>query len=273
MRSFREVLGGLLIATISIGTVLGGIFLAISESGIPVAAVTTTPTETAPQPTGQSVPVTATVTPSLTHTSTFSSTPSGTPSPIPTDTPLPPLTDTVLPTQTLTATPCLPPPNWVLYTVQRGDTLFELSQRFGQSLDAIRQANCLPDVFLKAGQKIYLPRLAPAVTLVVSPTETATPEATATFTPIPQPLQIVSITIAGVARDSSSPGTALVSIKVEVTGGLLPYSLFEDGALKSGNPYTVVTQCNGTLVHTVQVVSADGQGAQQAYFFSAIVCP
>ena len=274
MRSFREVLGGLLIATISIGTVLGGIFLAISESGIPIAAVTPTPSATAPQTTGQLAPVTATVTPSLTQPST--SAPSETPSLIPTDTPLPTLTDTVLPTQTLTATPCLPPLNWTLYTVQRGDTLFELSQRFGQSLDSIRQANCLPDVLLKAGQKIYLPRLAPTATPVVavSPAETATPEATATlFAPIPQPLQIFSITIAGVVRDSSSPGTAIVSIKVEVTGGLLPYSIFEDSLLKSGNPYTVVTQCNGTLVHTVQVVSADGQGAQQAYFFSPIVCP
>lgn len=270
MRSFREVAGGLLIAIISTGTVLGGIFLAISESGFPVAAVTLTPSGT---PTEQGGPPTLpapTLTPSQTHTSTATETLA----PTETSLPLPTLTHT--PTLAFTSTPCLPPANWAPYLVQRGDTLFELSRRVGQSVEAIRQANCLTDTALKAGQRLYLPRLASTATaaiIIASATETATPEATATFTPIPPPLQILSITIAGVVRDSSAPDKAIVSVKVEVAGGLPPYTIFEDGALKSGNPYPAVTQCDGTLVHTVQVVAADGQGAQQAYFFSPIVCP
>jgi len=277
MRSIREVVGGLLIAIISIGTVLGGIFLAITEAGTSVAVATSPPpTGPAPQPTAQPTLLAATAIASQTHTPTLTQTWTAAPTLIPTSTPFTSeATLTLTPALAFTSTPCLPPPNWALYTVQRGDTLFELSRRAGQSVDAIRLANCLVDLSLKTGQKIYLPRLEPTATLVViaQPTETATPENTPTLTPIPLPLQILSITIANIARDSSSPEEAVVSVKVELSGGVAPYSIFEDGGFQSANPYSVVTQCGGTLVHTVQVVSADGQVAQQAYYFSPIVCP
>ncbi|WP_420628081.1 LysM peptidoglycan-binding domain-containing protein [Candidatus Leptofilum sp.] len=89
------------------------------------------------------------------------------------------------PAATPSATPICgrPPSNWVLTTVQRGQTLFRLSQRFNVSVNAIVQANCLISITLYAGQPIYLPgaNIIPA-TATATPTATSTATATATAT-------------------------------------------------------------------------------------------
>ena len=80
---------------------------------------------------------------------------------------------------------CGPPLSWVVYIVRPGDTLYSLSLRFGTSIDAIRQANCLPDYdIIYAGQALYLPPL-PTPVLPHTPTPTETPMPTPTPTPIP----------------------------------------------------------------------------------------
>ncbi|MBO9363208.1 MAG: LysM peptidoglycan-binding domain-containing protein, partial [Thermoflexus sp.] len=74
-----------------------------------------------------------------------------------------------LPTPTPNPTPCGPPTDWVLYTVQPGETLYRLSVRFGVPLSDLMQANCLTTLSLSAGQRLYVPP---------SPTPTGTPDVT-----------------------------------------------------------------------------------------------
>ena len=50
-----------------------------------------------------------------------------------------------------------PPQNWVVYTVQRNDTLSSLGQRTGTSWQQIQTANCLASTTIFAGQRLYLP--------------------------------------------------------------------------------------------------------------------
>lgn len=45
------------------------------------------------------------------------------------------------------------------YVVVSGDTLFQLAQRFGTTVDAIRQANNLTSDFLRVGQTLTIPRV------------------------------------------------------------------------------------------------------------------
>ncbi len=60
---------------------------------------------------------------------------------------------------------CAAPQGWMLYSIQRGDTLSVIARRYGTTLAALTAANCIenPDR-VRAGQTIYVP-----------PTGTATP--------------------------------------------------------------------------------------------------
>lgn len=82
---------------------------------------------------------------------------------------------------TPTQVPCGPPPGWIRYIVQPGDTLWNLSVRLGTSMEAIRRANCMTDYTIRVGQPLYLPAYPPPL----SPTPTRTPTATRTPTPTP----------------------------------------------------------------------------------------
>lgn len=82
-------------------------------------------------------------------------------------------TQTLTPTRTLN--PCGPPPNWVTYIVQPGDTLFKLSQEFGVSVAALQLANCMgSSTLILAGQQLKVPYV---------PTRTPIPSATRTERP------------------------------------------------------------------------------------------
>ena len=59
-------------------------------------------------------------------------------------------------------TPCFPPANWVLYTVQPGENLFQIAQRYGMSAVQFQQESCLASEQLMAGQRLYVPYLIPA---------------------------------------------------------------------------------------------------------------
>ncbi len=120
--------------------------------------------------------------------------------------PKPQETATFTPTTTTTneSTSCGPPPNWVLYTVQSEDTLFELSIIFGVSIADLQEANCMGNsTLIKTGQQIYVPfilaitpthtptlyTLSPTATLIITttiaPTRTNTPVIIYTATPTP----------------------------------------------------------------------------------------
>jgi LysM repeat protein len=54
-------------------------------------------------------------------------------------------------------TPCFPPADWALYTVQSGENLFRIAARYGMTAKQMQQANCLASEALIAGQSIYVP--------------------------------------------------------------------------------------------------------------------
>lgn len=78
---------------------------------------------------------------------------------------------------------CGPPPGWVYYTVQYGDTLYSISQMVGATVLELQLANCMVgQTNIRAGQRLYVPFL-PAST----PTPTATRVSTATPTQTSSP--------------------------------------------------------------------------------------
>ena len=54
-----------------------------------------------------------------------------------------------------------PPLDWVLYTVQPGDTMFSLARSRGVTVYDVLLANCRESVYLYAGTPLYLPPSAP----------------------------------------------------------------------------------------------------------------
>ncbi|MBU1748610.1 MAG: LCP family protein [Chloroflexi bacterium] len=101
------------------------------------------------------------------------------PSPEALDTPTP---DTPVPWD-----PCAPPPGWIPYVVQAGDTLSVLAQQHGVAVQDLIQANCLTSFMVYVGQTIYVPAGELPVsspTTIVLPTLAST--LTATSTPAAQ---------------------------------------------------------------------------------------
>lgn len=70
-----------------------------------------------------------------------------------------------------------PPPSWVRYRVQRGDTLYSLARARNTTVYAVVSANCLVGTRINAEQIIYLPAAE------------ATPRPTATQPPPPPPTE------------------------------------------------------------------------------------
>jgi LysM repeat protein len=99
------------------------------------------------------------------------------------------------PTATMTeihkarTTRCGPPTGWIIYIVQRGDTLYNLSQVLGVSIAQLQQANCLGrSTLIVTGQRLYVPRLP-----VRTPTLTATRWIMPSMTPPPLPTAIPTL--------------------------------------------------------------------------------
>jgi LysM repeat protein len=68
-----------------------------------------------------------------------------------------------------------PPLDWVLYTVQPGDTMFSLARSRGVTVYDVLSANCLESVYLYAGTPLYLPSAGPGLVPGVSPVPGTTP--------------------------------------------------------------------------------------------------
>ena len=110
---------------------------------------------------------------------------------------------------TPTRVPCGPPPGWIRYIVQPGDTLWNLSLRLGVSIEAIRWANCMTDYTLRVGQPLYLPAypppLSPTPTRFPTATRTHTPTPTGTRTPTPTVTPTPTGTVTGTPTPTGSP--------------------------------------------------------------------
>ncbi|HFD40899.1 MAG TPA: LysM peptidoglycan-binding domain-containing protein [Anaerolineae bacterium] len=88
--------------------------------------------------------------------------------------------------------PCGRPPGWVPYVVRRGDTLYSLAARYGITVAALKQANCLQGDTIVVGATLWVPYYQPQPTR--RPTATR-PPATATPTLTPTPLITASATV------------------------------------------------------------------------------
>jgi RNA polymerase sigma factor (sigma-70 family) len=184
-------------------TVHLGPFVIAAPEIEPTAVPTQMPTPTIPEP-SPAVTGISTLRPALSPTATPS--PTAIPSPTVTSSP--------------TATPCGPPADWVIYSVQPGDGYYALARRTNISIQQIQQANCTTDLRLFAGQSLFLPFIPPPIstatptstpdptdtatptrppftpsaTATVMPSFTATPTATATFTASPTPTETATYT-------------------------------------------------------------------------------
>ena len=94
--------------------------------------------------------------------------------PTPTSTPTPTPTSIPSPTPTITPTPTATP---ITYQIQPGDTLENIANRFGTTVDLLAQQNDIVNVHqIDVGVILVIPTPVPTATLI--PTATATPTAT-----------------------------------------------------------------------------------------------
>lgn len=145
MQSLRQLGMAVLVGLISVGLVIGGLSLAMSESF------------TRPQVTATEGQPTLPVFLTATHTSSA------------------PLLPTALPTLTNTPLPppaCFPPADWVGVFVLPGDTLASLASRYSTTSEALIQANCLLSESLVAGSTLFVPNVPAPVS---SPIHTSIP--------------------------------------------------------------------------------------------------
>ncbi|MBI5957190.1 MAG: LysM peptidoglycan-binding domain-containing protein [Chloroflexi bacterium] len=145
----------------------------------PTLTLTVTPSATPTNTLTPTKTLTPTLTPTLTqtptptrtftptNTATFTATPTLTFTPTLrytlTFTPYPTLTPSITPfggerTSTPVASGCVIPERWVSYTIQSGDTLFALAQRFRIGLAELASANCITEANnITAGLVLYVP--------------------------------------------------------------------------------------------------------------------
>ena len=151
MQSLREFGGAFLTALISIGLMIGALSISLVEF---VPKATSTPTDIQlPSP----LPLTATETTLPSSTSPAS---------------IEPETPGNAPSATITATlpsNCNIPSGWTLITVQAGETIQSIADRYRTSADILRTGNCLASSNLVAGTKLYVPPVATNTSTVCTP--------------------------------------------------------------------------------------------------------
>jgi LysM repeat protein len=97
------------------------------------------------------------------------------PGPRPSDTQAPGQAETEAPDGTAIAlaspspTGCPRPEGWVIYTIQPGDTLQNLAERTGTTVDELMRLNCLSSPLIIAYEQLYLPRRPAAPGAVLPP--------------------------------------------------------------------------------------------------------
>jgi LysM repeat protein len=152
--------------------------------------VTTTPTP--PVTATRTVPVLPTVTAARTATVNGTLTPSRTPSPT--------LYLSSVPTRTSLS--CGAPHSWVIYIVQKGDTLFHLGQIYGVPYTMIQRANCLFNTIIYIGQRLYVPPWTPIMPTPSFFCDTCMPTSISTFyLPFETPATDTPTTVPGFPTD------------------------------------------------------------------------
>lgn len=169
MKNLQQVLRGVMIALASIGLILGGFSLSLTEGNVTSALA---PTQTL-MPTHS---VTLQPSTPLANSPTFSPSSTRLPSHTLTST----QTSTWTPTLPPSPTNCPPPVGWLPYPVQSGDTLEKIATLHQISVSELQQANCL----------LMTTGLLPVAILYVPPAPTQTQLLAPTQTRLPAPTQI-----------------------------------------------------------------------------------
>lgn len=112
----------------------------------------------------------------------------------------------------------------------------------------------------------------PDATLTLEPTITPTRKPV-TIRATAGQLEITNVLLVGVIRDPNHENGAIASVQVVYSGGRAPYTIMHDEDLVAGNPFPVLTVCNGTLIHTIKLTSGDRQVVTKKYFLSPVACP
>ncbi len=210
MRNSRQIIWGILLILASSALLYGviassqaeGIIRLPTSTPVPPSTSTTRPSasqDATPTPVVYVCPTTVPVicpalasptlppppTPPPTLTAPAISSPSAIATTIPTGSPTP--TQTPSPTQTVTSAPthtvlhCGAPRTWVIYIVQKGDTLYHLGQIYGVPYTEIQRANCLLNFNIRIGQILYVPPWAPIMSFPTFFFEPFEPTAASTF--------------------------------------------------------------------------------------------
>jgi LysM repeat protein len=239
MKGARPVLTGLALALVSAALVLGGLSLSLAEGNMLPPTATPSPSKT-PTWAPFTAPPVSTSTPLLpSETPTLPPPPTTCPRPLnwipyqvqPGDT-LEGLAQRyrsdpnllaqnnclltsslpigsvlyVPPVPVPTATPCRPPRGWVLYTVQRGEWLYRIAERYGINYQELMAANCMNSTTIYAGQQLYVPPWPPHTsTSTLTPTITLTGTATMTSTSTPSLTASLTVPPSATPTASSTP--------------------------------------------------------------------
>jgi LysM repeat protein len=150
---------------------------------------------------------------------------------------------------------CGPPPGWVYYTVQFGDTLYGISQMVGSTIYNLQLANCMVGQSdLRVGQQLYVPFVpasaktsTPTLVYSATPVSSQTPSfatpttmviATRTPTVSIPPSQTPTATVTQAPADTTTP-TATITLTSTPTD--LPTATPTDTPLPTETPTPLPT--------------------------------
>jgi LCP family protein required for cell wall assembly len=114
----------------------------------------------------------------------------------PTSLPLPTAAPSPVP---VTPPPCVAPHDWVIHTVEQGNTLYSLGQQYGTDVDTLKLVNCLEGDTILIGQALHVPGPPGAAAMGATDSTTvttvaeATPVATTTSHTASEPLPTVDV--------------------------------------------------------------------------------
>jgi LCP family protein required for cell wall assembly len=95
---------------------------------------------------------------------------------LPTSAPLPTAAPSPVP---ITPPPCVAPGDWIAYTVDAGDTLYSIGQRYGTNVDTLMLVNCLESNTILIGQELRVPGSPPGAAAAAPTATPATQASTA----------------------------------------------------------------------------------------------
>lgn len=128
---------------------------------------------------------------------------------------IPTLSATFLNTATLRPV-CGPPPGWIRYTVQVGDTLTRLSGLYRVTVWQLRTANCLVSDLIRAGSRLWVPNVATSTFTAGPPdqddTPTPLPTVTQTHTIVPSLPATSTATATGTPTSTSTSTSTIIPI-------------------------------------------------------------